>query len=90
MDALKNTKDSEFQNIFNKFSDQLSKMQENSSIIFSKVCMLKDIRKEEKTCNPAVPAKEEIIDKLNQYIDSMIEYNMILSKAKSGLMEIVG
>lgn len=79
----------EFAELLDALKDQLSLMDENSSIIFEKVNIIKDVRE---------PEKEELksehsgglLNELWQCIDRMKKYNNTLSQSKKALVRFIG
>ena len=86
-----NVKDSrpEFVELLDALKDQLSYMDENSSIIFEKVNIIKDVREPEK--EELKPANSSgLISELWQCVDRMKKYNNTLNQSKKALIQFLG
>ena len=79
----------EFAELLDELKDQLSLMDENSSIIFEKVNIIKDVREiEEEELKPA--NSSGLMNELWQCVDRMKKYNNTLSQSKKALVRFIG
>lgn len=79
----------EFVELLDALKEQLSYMDENSSIIFEKVNIIKDVREPEKEeSNPE--NSEGLMNELWKVVRRMKEYNNTLNQSKKALIRFIG
>lgn len=80
----------EFETLLNNFTKELAKLDDYSGEIIGKVYQLRNFSEP----NPESPQKqsyrEDIIGRLEENIDRMVEYNLRLKEIKEGLIKLVG
>ena len=79
-----------FDEILDALKEQLSYMDENSSIILEKVSIIKDIREEKEGINDGCINPNCVIDELWSCVDRMKIYNSKLNQSKKALVKFVG
>lgn len=81
----------EFVELLDAFNEELSYMEEMSSIIFEKLNTFKDVRELEKVeKNPSEPRPDGIINDLWMCINRMKKYNSSLNESKKALIRFIG
>lgn len=79
----------EFVELLDALKEQLSYMDENSSIIFEKVNIIKDVREpENEELNPVNSGG--LINELWLCVDRMKKYNNTLNQSKKALVRFIG
>lgn len=79
----------EFVELLDALRDQLSYMDENSSIIFEKVNTIKDVRELEKEAEQTQNAGG-LINELWGCVERMKRYNSTLNQSKKALIRFIG
>ena len=80
----------EFAELLDVFKEQLSYMDENSSIINEKVNTIKDLRSPEKEQVPEEPNQGGILGELWACVARMRKYNKTLNESKKSLVLFIG
>jgi len=79
----------EFVELLDALKEQLNYMDENSSIIFEKVNVIKDVREPEKE-QPKEPDSGGLINDLWLCVSRMKKYNDTLNQSKKALVRFIG
>ena len=79
----------EFAELLEALKEQLSYMDENSSIIFDKVNTIKDVRQPEKE-ELKEPNSDGVMNELWLCVSRMKKYNSTLEQSKKALIRFVG
>lgn len=79
----------EFVELLDALKEQLSYMDENSSIIFEKVNVIKDVREPEKEALESENS-EGLMNELWQVVHRMRKYNNTLNQSKKALIRFIG
>lgn len=80
----------EFAELLDAFKEQLSYMDENSSIINDRVNMIKDLRSLEKEPRPEEINQSGVLGELWACVARMRKYNNILNESKNSLVKFIG
>ena len=79
----------EFVELLDALKEQLTLMDENSSIIFEKVNLIRDVRETENEESKSVNSGG-LMNELWQCVDRMQKYNNTLSQSKKALVQFIG
>lgn len=79
----------EFLELLESMRDQLSMLDENSSIIFQKVNTIKDITEPEKEMLKEV-SQPGVLGELWECVSRLRRYNESLNRSKKGLIRFIG
>ena len=79
----------EFVELLDALKEQLSYMDENSSIIFEKVNIIKDVSEAEKE-DQQTPNSGGLINELWDCVERMKRYNSTLNQSKKALVRFIG
>ncbi len=79
----------EFVELLDALKEQLSYMDENSSVIFEKVNIIKDVREPEKEELKSANSSG-LMNELWQCVDRMKKYNNTLNQSKKALIRFIG
>jgi len=79
----------EFIELLDALKEQLSYMDENSSIIFEKVNIIKDVREPEKEELKPINS-DGLMNELWQCVNRMKKYNDTLNQSKKALVRFIG
>ena len=79
----------EFVELLDALKEQLSYMDENSSTIFEKVNVIKDVREPEKE-SQQTPNSGGLISELWGCVERMKRYNSTLNQSKKALIRFIG
>ena len=88
-DSLVKENKPEFLELLESMRDQLSMLEENTSIIYQKVNVIKDITEPEKEMLKEV-SQSGIIGELWECVSRLKRYNQTLNQSKKGLVRFVG
>ncbi len=80
----------EFAELLDAFKEQLSYMDENSSIINEKVNTIKDLRSPEKEPRPEEIQQGGVLGELLGCVARMRKYNNTLNESKKSLVRFIG
>lgn len=80
----------EFVELLAALNEQLSYMDENSSVIFEKVNIIKDVREPEEKEELKSANSGGLMNELWQCVDRMKKYNNTLSQSKKALIRFIG
>ena len=83
---------SDMQRILNMFDNELGRLEKNVSIIFEKVCALKDVRQPTpvETKNDIQAGSSGIIETINFKLQDLGNFNNKLDTVRESLIKIVG
>jgi len=93
----KTTEKPVFELILNELRKEISKLGENSEMIFSRICNIQDIRRPTPIENGDINLKSEclakkpsIINELDEILRLIRFYNDSLDESKRGLIKLIG
>ncbi len=89
MEDCKEESRPEFAKLLDVLKEQLSYMDENSSIIFEKVNFIKDVREPEKEDLKAQHSGG-LMNELWSCVSRLKKYNLTLNQSKNALIQLIG